>query len=65
MNEMGSYVTGEDILTARTAWEEARDRRDPPERVGALRAHMESLWRIQANQFRAEFRARRTAEGTV
>jgi hypothetical protein len=56
MDQPWVYVTSEDIRQARAAWEQARDRGDSPERVALLRRDMEQLWRLQAHQFRTEFR---------
>jgi len=58
-----AYVTSEHTAAARAAWEAARDRGAPPEQLAALWLAMEALWRRQADQFRAEFHARRRQDG--
>lgn len=62
MDELRVYVTSADILAAREAWESARDRGDAPERVALLHRDMERLWRLQAHQFREEFRRTHRSE---
>ncbi|KGM11457.1 hypothetical protein [Cellulomonas carbonis] len=57
MDELRVYVTSADIQAARQAWEAARASDAPAATVDMLRRDMEQLWRLQAHQFREEFRS--------
>lgn len=60
-DEWQVVVTNADIRAAKTAWLAALDANASDGRIQLLRRDLESLWRAQARQVAAEFRANLSA----